>query len=516
MSINKLFAASLTALALLLSACSSVNKQTTAVTITSASLPNATIGVAYTQTLAASGGRAPYTWSLANGTTLPPGLTLASSTGVISGTATTFGVTAIAIQVADSSTPALTATQTFSMTVARVPLAITPVTLAGGTVGVSYTQTLSATGGLAPYTWSVSSGTLPPGLTLAASTGILSGTPTAAQTTTFTVKVTDAASSTATLALNFTAQAAPVPLSVTTTMLPSVPLGSAYTQTLAAAGGTPPYTWQVTTGKLPNGLSIVDSTGVISGTPTVAGTFNFTVQVTDYDAATATASLSITTQAVPLTGNALLQGQYFFKLDSFADDMSGQGHVFHEALVGSLVLDGAGNVSSGLSDRADDYFDNGTQPVTGTYVVNSDGRGTVTLNFGTSRTKVLALAAKAMVADPIGSVARRATLVETDTATDSEEGGKPYSTGFLQLEDPTAFADASLVGNRVFGISGDTFLYNTDINLPQQGGLSAAGLLSVGNDLTLGVASTMDIATNQAFDPNVALTGFLAEDTTPA
>src|SRR6202035_2114582 len=136
-------------------------------------------------------------------------------------------------------------------------------------------------GGTEPYTWSVvpRTGSLPPGLTLSA-TGVISGTPVAGGRSDFTVQVTDSGNPplTATDALSITVVA---PLAVTTASLPDGIVGSPYSQTLTAAGGTEPYTWSVIpgTGSLPPGLTL-SATGVISGTPAGVGTSRFTVQVT--------------------------------------------------------------------------------------------------------------------------------------------------------------------------------------------------------------------------------------------
>ena len=185
-----------------------------------------------------------------------------------------------------------------NLTVQPVPLAITTTSLPGGTQYVAYSGTVSASGGLTPYTWSISGGSLPTGLLLNSSTGAISGTPAAAGTFNFTLQVADAAAATATKALSLVVAAAPA-LTITTTSLPSGTLNVPYTVTLAAGGGLTPYTWQISIGSLPAGLSLNSSTGAVSGTPTAAGTFNFTARVADSGnpSQIATRDLSITVSA---------------------------------------------------------------------------------------------------------------------------------------------------------------------------------------------------------------------------
>ena len=156
---------------------------------------------------------------------------------------------------------------------------ITTATLAEGKVGTAYSQTLAATG-TAPITWKVSAGSLPAGLTLNTSTGVISGTPTTVATTTFTVQATNAAGSvTKQLSIKVAAAAATKP-AITTATLADATVKIAYSQTLAATGTTP-ITWKVSAGSLPAGLTLNASTGVISGTPTATGSSTFTVEVTN-------------------------------------------------------------------------------------------------------------------------------------------------------------------------------------------------------------------------------------------
>jgi hypothetical protein len=184
-------------------------------------------------------------------------------------------------------------------------LQITTTSLSNGQVGVAYGQTVTATGGTTPYAWSISAGSLPAGLMLNATTGAISGTPTTAGVSNFTVQVTDSettpVSKTAPLSITTT----PAALSITTSTLPNGSQGVAYSQNLGATGGTPPYTWAITVGSLPTGLALHGDTGAISGTPTATGASNFTVLVTDAGSHTATANLFITVGTVVLSPSSL-------------------------------------------------------------------------------------------------------------------------------------------------------------------------------------------------------------------
>lgn len=158
--------------------------------VATSSLPGATAAQNYSFTLSSSGGLAPYTWSAT--TALPAGLTL-SSNGTISGLPTVAGTASIGVQVTDSQPNPQTATATLSLTVgqpASSPLSITTSSVGTSTVGQTFSQTLSASGGVSPYAWSISSGSLPPGLSLS-SGGTISGTPTTSGSYAATVQVRD-------------------------------------------------------------------------------------------------------------------------------------------------------------------------------------------------------------------------------------------------------------------------------------------------------------------------------------
>jgi hypothetical protein len=252
---------------------------------TAPALPAVTVGTAYAVTLAASGGVAPLIWSITAGA-LPAGLNL-DATGKISGTPSAAGSFTFTAKVADSA--AGNATQAFTLVVAAAP-AITTTSLANGTQGTAYSQILTLSGGTAPFAWTLAAGSLPPGITLDAVKGTLSGNPSASGNLSFTVQVKDSSSATATQRL--TVAIAP-PLAITTaSALPSGTANVPYAATLAASGGSLPLTWSLVSGSLPPGVSLSPS-GIVSGTPSDAASSTFTVQVKDSAAASAAASFSV-------------------------------------------------------------------------------------------------------------------------------------------------------------------------------------------------------------------------------
>jgi len=319
--------------------------------ILTSTLPRARRGSGYSQTLTADGGVLPYSWSVSSGS-LPAGLSLNASTGVISGTPSATGTAQFTVRVTDSAGPAATATRALSISVAEA-LSISTSSLANGHTGVAYSQTLAATGGIAPYSWSVLTGSLPAGLTLHAATGVIDGTPTAAGTANFTVRVTDnpSPSATATKALSISVTGN---LSVATATLPNARISASYSQTLAATGGVTPYSWSVSAGSLPAGLSLNASSGVISGTPSATGLSSFTVRVADSQSPSATATKALSIRVVTHISivTASLQGSA--PGIAYSETLIAQGGVTpytwsisSGSLPPGLSLDGAAGVISG-------------------------------------------------------------------------------------------------------------------------------------------------------------------------
>ena len=276
--------------------------------ITTSSLPNASLNGAYSQTLASTGGQSPITWALKAGSSLPTGLSL-SATGTIAGTPSASGATAFTVVATDAGLPSpRSAEKTLSITVVPPPT-ITTSSLPDATTTVAYSVALAATGGATPYTWSLASGTLPAGLGLS-SAGLISGTPSSTGTSSFTVKVTGSDGGTSTLSTSIRVAA---PLSITTSSLPAPTLGSAYAQSIVATGGTGPYAWAIASGMLPPGLVLDPTTGSIAGIADTSGTFVFTIGVQDSGGPPrlATKSFTITIASAkrsPVSGTALASG----------------------------------------------------------------------------------------------------------------------------------------------------------------------------------------------------------------
>ncbi|MCU1352657.1 MAG: Ig family protein [Acidimicrobiales bacterium] len=257
--------------------------------VTTTSLPDGSTGADYpATTLTALAGEPPLTWDVAAGS-VPDGLFL-DFDGSITGTPATAGSSTFTVRVTDAQDR--TATKQLKITVKD--FAITTASLPPGNLSVPYSQQLASAYGTPPVTWATSD-PLPPGLALSTA-GLLSGTPTTLGGTTFTVTATDGLLRTATRDYTLTVVNPPNPI-VTTAAAPGGQVGVGYAGSLAAVGGASPYTWSISAGALPAGLSLSPSTGLISGTPSAAGTASFTAKVTDAGAKVATKALSIVVTA---------------------------------------------------------------------------------------------------------------------------------------------------------------------------------------------------------------------------
>jgi len=264
-------------------------------------LPDATVGIPYNHQLSGTKGCPPYTFKLSSGA-MPPGISITSG-GNITGTPTQAGTWGFYLAL-DDVCHSPEAARPFSLTV--VPkLTVTTNSIPPGVVGTPYSQQLTFDGG-GSVTWSVSAGSLPPGLSLNSTTGLLSGTPTTVGTSTFTVLIQDLGSSrsdTKTLTLDVVA-----PLAASVGSAPNAEVGIAFRGlTPSATGGKTPYAWKLASGALPAGLALDPTTGAIAGTPTTAGSYSAQLSVTDAYSTTATVSLSIDVARPPAFRTKLLR-----------------------------------------------------------------------------------------------------------------------------------------------------------------------------------------------------------------
>ncbi|MBI1761882.1 MAG: PQQ-dependent sugar dehydrogenase [Acidobacteria bacterium] len=259
-----------------------------ALNIAPVNLPGATTSTAYSQQLTATGGTAPYGFSLLNGA-LPAGLTL-STAGLLSGSPTAAGTASFTVKANDANGCA--ASQPFTLAVTCATLSLTPLVLPSGQTGAPYNQTLTATGGSAPYAFSIISGALPAGLALS-SAGILGGTPTVSGNATFVVRAVDANGCAVERPYQLSLNCPAVSLNPAT--LPGAVQWTAYQQTLSATGGTAPYSYSLVSGALPTGLSLANE--VVTGTPAIPGSYNFTLKATDAHGCAGIRAYVLTVQA---------------------------------------------------------------------------------------------------------------------------------------------------------------------------------------------------------------------------
>jgi len=330
-----------------------INITATAITIAPATVPDGTVGTAYvTQTIIASGGVAPIT--LTHSGNVPPGLTFVDATGVLSGTPTTTVGSPFTFTV--TATDSVGTTEFIDYTIAispAPPLTFTPATVPDGTVGTAYvTQTIIASGGVAPITLT-HTGNVPPGLTFVDATGVLSGTPTTTVGSPFTFTVTATDSVGATEFIDYTiAISPPLALTILPASVPNGTVGTPYiTQNFTTNGGIPPVTL-THSGNVPPGLTFVDATGVLSGTPTTAGTFVFDVTATDSVPTSVTQTYTVVISNAPtITVNppTLPNGALTVPYNQTITAMGGTGSITFGisagALPGGLTLSPAGLLS---------------------------------------------------------------------------------------------------------------------------------------------------------------------------
>jgi uncharacterized protein YhjY with autotransporter beta-barrel domain len=280
-----------------------INPPTLSITPPSGTTLSGPGGTPYSQAFTASGGGSfTYAFTITSGT-LPTGLAFSGST--LSGTATTAGSVSFTVTATSSVTGAgapFRVTGTYTLTITAPSITVGPTTLPAPAIGVPYNQTVTATGGSGSSTFAITSGSLPAGLSMGPS-GVIAGTSTAAGSFNFTVTATDVHNFSGSRPYSFTVGAPSI--AVAPNSLPNGAAGTAYSQQLAATGGGAPYAFSVSVGTLPTGLTLDAASGLLHGTPTAFGAFNFTVKATDSTTGTGapffgTQAYTVTIAPVPL------------------------------------------------------------------------------------------------------------------------------------------------------------------------------------------------------------------------
>ena len=434
--------------------------------VTTSSIPAGTVGSAYATTLLASGGTAPYNWSLKTGT-LPAGVSL-SAAGALSGTPTAAGTAdSLIFEVTDADKNSASSGNLSLKVNPEAPPVIQNSALQNGNVGVAYSVTLAATGGTKPYHWSVQSGTLPGGLSLNSTTGVITGTPTQpGNSSALVFDVTDFYNSVG-VSRGLSVQVDPV-IQVSTTSLPNGTQGAAYTGYLTATGGSGVYTWSLTSGTLPPGLSLNPSTGAITGTPTTPNIFNGLVfEATDADTATGLSG-SLSVQVYNTAGcssgaeSNLGTQTYAFLVKGFDSTST---HLAPMTMIGSFTTDGQGGITAGEEDT---NSVSGAQSDLAIIAANSS------YTLGPDNNGCLVLATSAGTANfhfSVSTLNSSNVFTQGHVMLDDSSGTGARGSGILRLQDSSAFA-TGLSGMYAFLFAGTDAMSG---NFGVAGSFTAAG-----------------------------------------
>jgi len=249
-------------------------------------LPPAIMGAAYSVTFEATGGAPPYDYDTVQGGNPPPtGLNLDPVSGVMSGIPTTAGIFPFVLEVNDSNYCLVRTPYNLIVSPPGCPaISFAPDTLPDEVEGTFYSQVVAASGGTEPYSYSVTAGGLPAGLSLDPLSGLISGTPDTPGIYQFTISIIDFIFCIGShdYSVIISPIGCPV-IEISPLVLPNADSGVPYSETLTATGGVAPYLWNISAGALPEGFTLDENTGEISGVPAGNEVFSFAVTAQDMD-----------------------------------------------------------------------------------------------------------------------------------------------------------------------------------------------------------------------------------------
>ncbi|TWT40418.1 putative Ig domain protein [Phycisphaerae bacterium RAS1] len=309
------------------------------------SLPDGAVGTTYSSTLT-SDGVPPVMWQLTTGS-VPPGLTLNQRTGEVAGTPTRAGTYDFTVQGVDSQLFVRAASQSYSVTILEE--LVIGGTLDEARVGVAYSGRPNVSGGVEPYRYTIVG--LPAGLSFDTNTGEIFGTPSLDDDKELEIRVSDSGSPRQTRSRRVTLIIRPQPIEITTTALADGGVGESYSQVIQTLGGAAPRRFSIVDGLLPDGLSLNQATGLISGTPTQNGSFTFTIRVRDGDPSTTTddAEFTLVIRALPvaIATTSLPDGRVGQAYSATLVATNGQSPLMWEITEGALPLGVSINATTG-------------------------------------------------------------------------------------------------------------------------------------------------------------------------
>ena len=452
-----------------------------------------TAGSAFSETFTQAGGTGTITWSVTG--TLPSGITLNTSSGVLSGVTSQVGTFPITVTATDQNGCAGTGT-TYNLTIGCQTINITNPATTSVQAGTPLSATFTATGILGTANWT-ETGALPTGITLNASSGLLSGTTTQLGSFPITVTVTDTNGCFATSSYTLTVTCPVITVSRTGGgSFPNGTFNTAYAgQSVTATGGGGSYTFAVTSGALPTGLTLA-SGGTISGTPTVTGVFNFTVTATD-TASLCTGSQSFSISIAPKATDDLY--------DSTHHLIDNTHFVITGGTTSSPATPFVGSIANILTN---DLPSGGVAATTGTFATTGGGSVTIAADgtfiytpkanpgaaASTSDSFTYTVVSNGVTSAPATvnlTLANRIWYVKNNGAGTNGQSHSPFTT-------LAAAQAASLAGDIIYVYNGDgtTTGHTAGITLKNNQQLIGEGVALVVNTVTLKAAGTKPQITN--------------------